>query len=136
MAREELDAVHRLLTVEVDATCAHERECAVDVASDPLVTLARRGAAYEVLVPVVHGTQVGEATSGVGTDEVERHRARGVGTHHARRVRHPCIRIGGQVVDGVAAVGRQARNASTSALRGLANWPAIRPTFTTGTLAA
>ena len=76
--------------------------------------------------------QVGVAALGEGADQVERRR-RLAGLELPVRIGH--ARLGRELgaVDDVAAVARQLDSPSSfGAERGLANWPAMRPTFTTG----
>ena len=64
---------------------------------------------HELLVPLVHPGQVAHAGGGDRADQVHRRRRVGVGADHPGRVGHPRLRGGGQRVDDVAAVGRQAQ---------------------------
>ncbi len=61
-----------------------------------------------------------------------------IGTQHPLRIGHACLGGEGDVVDIVAAIAGQldAADTSVSAERGLANWPAMRPSFTTGSFDA
>ena len=107
VAGVELDAVRRPELVEVDADGRHEGDGAVDLAGDLLVALAGRRALDEVLVPQVYGTQVGVAAGRERAHQVER-RGRGVvGAQQSTGVGGAGLEGAGQVVDRVAAVGRQ-----------------------------
>ncbi len=93
----------------------------------------------EVLVPGVHLVQVRVAAGGEGPAQVQGDGRAVVGADQPARVRG--AGGGGEVepVDGVAAVGGQlgCRPAPRAAATcGLANWPAILPIFTIGTLRA
>jgi hypothetical protein len=100
---EELGGAHRL---EVGTAGVHELHRLVDVLGQALVARVGR-VGDEALVPVVHVPQVGEAARREGTHEVQGGAARVVGAHQP-------LGVGGarglrelEVVDHVAAVGRQ-----------------------------
>ena len=83
----------------------------------------------------MHPGERGVAAVGERAQQIERGRRLGVGLDLARRVGHARRLVELQPVHDVAAVARQldARpGVSVGAERGLANCPAIRPTFTTG----
>jgi hypothetical protein len=69
-----------------------------------------------------------------GAQKVERRRRLPVRLDLAARIGNARFRRELDAVDDVAAVARQLRRRSSSVgeERGLANWPAMRPTFTTG----
>ena len=100
---EELGGAHRL---EVGAAGPHELHRLVDVLRQALVAHVG-GVGDEALVPVVHVAQVGEATGGEGAHEVQRGAARVVGVHEALGVGGARLEGELEVVDHVAAVGRQ-----------------------------
>ena len=107
VAGVELDARGRPEPVEVDADGRHEGDGPVDLAGDLLVALAGRRTLDEVLVPQVHRAQVGVAAGRERAHQVERRRGRVVGAQQPARVGRTGVERAGQVVDGVAAVGRQ-----------------------------
>ena len=94
--------------VRVDPAGRHEPHRPVDLAGHPLVPLAGPGGEHELLVPLVHPGQVAHPGAGHRADQVHRRRRVGVGADHPGRVGDPGLRGGGQRVDDVAAVGRQA----------------------------
>ena len=83
----------------------------------------------------MHLVQVGIAAVGERAQQVERARGLEIAGLHARRVGH--ARRFGELgpVDDVAAIAGQGLAVLRLRLaeRGLANWPAMRPSFTTGT---
>ncbi len=89
----------------VDAARAHERQPAVDLTGQRLVTGTRRRRADELAVPVVHQVQRRQARRRERADQVHRRAGIRVGTHQARRIVFARGRIGGEPVDHVAAVG-------------------------------
>ena len=99
----ELDRAHR---VEVGAAGGHEPHRLVDVLGDPVVAGVGR-VGDEAAVPVVHVAQVGEPALGERAHEVQRRRAGVVGPDQALRVGRARLGGEGEVVDHVAAVGRQ-----------------------------
>ena len=94
--------------VRVDPARRHEPHRPVDLAGHPLVPLAGPGGEHELLVPLVHPRQVAHPGAGHRADQVHRRRRVRVGADHPGRVGDPGLRGGGQRVDDVAAVGRQA----------------------------
>ncbi len=100
---EELGRAHG---VEVGTTGRHELHRLVDVLGEALVAAVGR-VGDEALVPVVDVAQVGEAAHGEGAHEVQRGRAGVVGLHEPLRVRRARLEGEVEVVDHVAAVGRQ-----------------------------
>ena len=139
VAREEVDLVQALLGAEVDPAGGHEPQRAVDLRRDALVALSLGRRRDELLVPQVHLGEVGEPSLGERAQQVERRRRLLVGGDEALGVGPARLGLEGVVVDHVAAERRRARRhrrVSVSAERGLANCPAMRPTFTTGTPAA
>jgi hypothetical protein len=123
VAVEQVDAVQRR---GVDAARPHEGQRTVDLTGDDLVAHAGRRRGHEVLVPVVDGVQVGQATPRVGADHVHRRGRVRVGAHQPVRVRDPLLEDRLQVVDHVAAVRRQAERVGVrgSRLRVLTGHPA------------
>ena len=63
---------------------------------------------HELLVPLVYPREVAHPGAGDRADQVHRRRRVRVGANHPGRVGDPGLRGGGQRVDDVAAVGRQA----------------------------
>jgi hypothetical protein len=88
-----------------DAAGVHEPQRAVDLGGDRLVPLPRRRGAHELAVPVVHLVQVGHAAAGQGAHQVHRRAGVGVRADHAARVGDAELRVAGQGVDHVSAVG-------------------------------
>ena len=132
----ELDGAELL---RVGPAGVHEVQRVVDLAGELLVALPGRGRLHEVLVPGVHLAQVGVAAGGEGAHQVQR---RGGGVVHP--LQPLGVRDAGRLGE-VEAVDRVARGRSAASRRrgsrcglerGLEYWPAIRPTFTTGTDAA
>ena len=83
----------------------------------------------------MHLAQVGEAALGEGPEQVQRRRRLVVGLEQAGGVGGAGGVGEADVVDDVAPERRQldAVDRLGAAERGLANWPAMRPTFTVGT---
>ncbi len=109
VAGEQLDAVQIGRAFEVDAAGGHERQRPFDVGRHDLVPTPGRRVPHERLVPLVHLRQVSEPTGGEGPDEVQRDRAGMVGVHQPAGVGPAGHRRRGDVVDRIAAVGRQPR---------------------------
>ena len=136
VARVDVDLVEAALVREVDPARGHERERALDLAGEQLVALPLGRARDEILVPQVHLRQVGVAALRERAQQVQRLRrtgcsprpfAEGLGPAPRRsaRRRAPCGRG--------SSAGRVAFSVGSE--RGFVNWPAIRPTFTTGSVA-
>ena len=100
----ELDRAHR---VEVGAAGGHEAHRLVDVAWRSARSARWPSWSTKPAVPVVHPAQVGETALGEGAHEVQRRRAGVVGADQPLRVGRAGLRREGEVVDHVAAVGRQ-----------------------------
>jgi hypothetical protein len=85
----------------------------------------------------VHLRQVGEAALRERAQQVERRDGLVVGLHHPLRVGD--ARLGGRLVEWIAWPRNDGSSTpstvSVGAERGFANWPAIRPTLTTGSVA-
>ena len=83
----------------------------------------------------MHVLEIGVAALREGAQQIERRRRLPIGHQHALRVGH-ARRLGElDAVDDVAAIARQllaVLRFSVGAERGLANCPAMRPSFTTG----
>ena len=113
-----------------------KRERPVDLAGDRLVAAALGARRDELLVPDVHLGEVGEAALGEGAQQVERRRGVVVGARPCAR--GPATRASASKASSFTMWPRKLSSStppisSGSADRGLANWPAIRPIFTTGT---
>ena len=119
----------------VDAAGPHEPQGPVDLGGELLVALALGARRHELLRPGVDPAEVGEAALGERPQQVERRRRLVVRLHEPFGSGHAGGLGGVGVVDDVAAERRQVESPTVSkaADRGLANWPAMRPTFTTGT---
>ena len=106
-----------------------------DAVGQRLVALALRAVGDEAEHPAVHVLEVGIAALREGAQQVERRGRLAVGHLLALRIGHARLLVELDAVDDVAAIARQRRRrpvVSLSDERGLANWPAMRPTFTTG----
>ncbi len=135
MARPDVDLVELRRRREVDPAGRHERERPLDLGGERLVLLALRRARDEILVPGVHLREVGEAALGERAHEIQGRRREVIALDHPGRVGHARVGGRGVVVDHVAAEDRDlagAPSARVSLERGFTNWPAIRPTFSTG----
>jgi hypothetical protein len=112
----------------------HEPERAADLVRDHLVAAPLERARDELLVPGVHLRQVGEAALRERAEQVQRRDGLVVGLHHPLGIGDPRLGRGLVRVHRVATERRQldAVTVSVGAERGFVNWPAIRPTFTTG----
>ena len=86
VARPDVDLVQLRLAREVDAAGRHEAQCALDLARDLLVAAALGRARDELLVPLVHARDVGEAALRECAQQVERARRLVVGAQHAQRI--------------------------------------------------
>ena len=138
VAREEVDLVQSLLGPEVDAAGGHEAQGTVDLRGDVLVALALAGRGDELLVPQVHLREVGEAALGEGPQQVE---CRGRLLVRGHQAPGSGVRASASKASSLTMWPRKDCSStspirSVSAERGLANCPAMRPTFTTGTPAA
>ena len=135
VAGVEVDLVQVVVVLGVDAAGPHEPQGSVDLGGDLVVGAALGAGCDELLRPGVDPAEVGETALGEGPQQVQRRRRLVVGLHQTfgRRRSGPLGR--GRVVDDVAAERRQVELTDTleGADRGLANWPAMRPTLTTGT---
>ena len=107
----------------------------VDLVGDALVALPAGLRRHELLGPGVDPGQVGEAALGERPQQVQRRRRLVVGLHEPSGSGIRAAAVGARVVDDVAAEAGQLVSPTSSVgdERGLANWPAMRPTFTTGT---
>ena len=137
MARPDVDLVDRALVAEVDADRLHEAQRAADLVRDHLVAPPLERARDELLVPRVHLREVGEAALGERAQEVERRDGLVVGLHHPLRIGHAGLGVGSSEWTACPRNDGSSTPSTTSvdAVRGFANWPAIRPTFTTGSVA-
>ena len=121
---------------QVDAAGGHEAQRPVDAVGDRVVAPARRAPGHELLVPAVHLVEVGEAALGEGPQQVQGGRRTG-GRRAACRVgsgwRAAASKPSSLTMSPRYTAARPRRRSSLGRLRGLANWPAIRPTLTTGT---
>ena len=102
VARPDVNLMELLLGDDVDPARRHEEKRALDLGGEPLVPAALDGRGDELLVPLVHPQEVGEAALREGADEVERRRGVVVGRDHALRIRGASLRRGSVVVDHVA----------------------------------
>ena len=135
VARVDVDLAEVVVVLDLDAAGAHELEGSVDLVGELLVAAAFGARLPELLGPGVHAGEVGEAALGEGAHEVERGCRLVVRLHEPLGVGH-AGRLGGRgVVDDVPAEAGQVEVADllVVARAGLANWPAMRPPFTTGT---
>ena len=107
MARPDVDLVQLRLAREVDAAGGHEAQRALDLARDLLVAAPLGRARHELLVPLVHARDVGEAALRERAQQVERARRLVVGAQHALRIGHARLGRGRVVVDEVAVEGGQ-----------------------------
>ena len=107
VARPDVDLVQLGLAREVDAAGGHEAQRALDLARDLLVAAALGRARDELLVPLVHARDVGEAALRERAQQVERARRLVVGAQHALRVVDARLGRGRVVVDQVAVERRQ-----------------------------
>ena len=123
---------------EVDAACGHEAQGTVDLRRDALVPLTLRRRRHELLVPQVHLREVGEAALRERAQQVECRRRLLVCRHQSLGIRPAGVGLERLVVDHVTPERRELHVTDPLGVaeRGLANWPAMRPTFTTGTPAA
>ena len=134
MAREEIGRAQLRRGVGIDAAGAHEAQGLGDAVGEGLILFIRRGVGEEAQGPAMDMFQIGIAAASEGTQQIERRRRLPIGHDLALGIGHAGGFGEGDVVDDVAAIGRQlaASMVSVAAERGLANWPAMRPTFTTG----
>ena len=135
VARPDVDLVQLRRVHEIDAAGTHEADRSLDLRGDDLVALSFRRARDELLVPHLHLRQVGEAALREGAKQIERGRGLVVGLDHPlpdRRFAPPSDGWSSLTMCPKKDGSSSSPTRSTGSDLGLANCPAIRPTFTSG----
>ena len=103
VAGEDIDGLEVGVRLGVDAAGLHEPHRPIDLGRHALVATALGAGGDELLGPHVDPAEVGEAALGECPQQVERRRRLVVRLHQPFGVGHPCLGVGGRVVDDVTA---------------------------------
>ena len=104
----ELGLTHLRMSFGVEPDGAHEAERLGDTVSQLLVALGLRAVLDEAEHPAMHVFQIGVAAGGEGAQQIERRRRLTIPLQLPARIGNARFRREGDVVDDIAAIGRQA----------------------------